>query len=427
MNIKRLNNYLNLHVAQLILSIVLFSSLFSGCSLEQDENFMGSIHVQLVNSDKSEQVPFDNIVVNITNTTDNSSRSAITDASGSINFNTLPVGAYEISLFKLRPETMQTITGNLKISLQPQQDMVLDLPLQVVSQTNDFVIKEVYHNGPADGTETWFKDQFIEIFNNSNETLYADGLYIASAFESDRESSSQPLSQQFNLEENIYVELLERIPGNGTDYPISPGKSFIVALNAFNFKADNPRPEKAIDNSSADFERYTVKWLEERSLDASMFFDFDNPDVTNTIPLFMEPRRQFWLMNAYGPGMIIFRHDNLDLDNHIIYKYGKAGSTLVHEANLLKIPTSNVIDGVEILANSQIQEWKKLPSSVDDSYICLNPDGQKPYTSQSIRRKVNTEASELFGRLILMDSNSSNHDMEVIPLPDPRGYDNFEF
>src|SRR5690606_23688627 len=99
------------------------------------------------------------------------------------------------------------------------------------------VFKQIYYAGSDTRNGATFRDQFIEIYNNSNDTIYADSLYIAQVFGSNTVSpdytkgffiNSGNMKGQYDWSKSIgmpadvnatddffYPKSLYRIPGNG--------------------------------------------------------------------------------------------------------------------------------------------------------------------------------------------------------------------
>jgi hypothetical protein len=129
-------------------------------------------------------------------------------------------------------------------------------------------------------------------------------------------------------------------------------------------------------------------------------------------------------MEINGPGIVIFRR-NTPFDASDVYNYqytNQSGNPA--EINLVKIAVENVIDGIEIMENSTLGDWKRMPASIDGSFTYLKADGGAFYSGMSLRRKINETATSRFGRVVLQDTNNSSSDFESINTPDPKGYDN---
>jgi hypothetical protein len=112
--------------------------------------------------------------------------------------------------------------------------------------------------------------QYIEVHNNSLDTLYLDGKIIARSMPFVYESVDFPCSTLAPWREDpegIWTRLLWAFPGTGRSYPLAPGASAVVATDAINHQPIYPG---LLDLSGADFE----------FLGAS---DVDNPVVPNMV------------------------------------------------------------------------------------------------------------------------------------------------
>lgn len=406
--------------------VILLLLISTGCEKDENpEDFLGSITVQVQLKDGLGDISVENLNISLVNIQDNIERKSLTNVQGIANYESLPAGIYNINISESREDGLYYLTGSLNnIVVEMKQNTIANVTVDAFNPEANFVIKEVYHPGAADAYVSMFKDQFIEIFNNSSETIYADSLYIACLFPESPQTSEAPLAASHDITKFVYAEMIERVPGTGKQYPIAPGKSFVVALNAINFKEGNPNADKAIDNSNADFERYAVDWLEAQGRNANPYFDFDNPDVPNMTNIFMSDKHTIFIMEINGPSIVIFRSDK-EFDSSDVYDYNYTtayGSPA--EVNLVKIPVENIIDGIDIMENSTLGDWKRLPTSIDASFTYLKADGGSFYSGQSIRRKIDDVATAKFGRVVLQDTNNSNADFETLDTPDPRGYNN---
>jgi hypothetical protein len=412
----------------LMLSGLLMGLVFTACDKEEDEDFLGSVSVQLVLKEGLGDISLTNINVSLISIADNVERKALADEAGLAEFSEIPAGNYNINVSESRNEGEYTLTGTASnIVVEMRENTLVNLTIDAINPNADLVIKEVYFPGAADSYVSLFKDQFIEIFNNSSEVIYADGLYVACMFNSRPTNSAIPYSQVLDLNEYLYAELADQVPGNGTDYPIEPGKSIVIAFNAINFKEGNPQPDRAVDNSTADLERYSVEWLQAQGRTGSTFFDMNNPDVPNMNNIFLSSNHVMYLMEVSGPSVVIFRKETAFTEADVFqYDYNNQGGN-PRTVNLLKIPTSLVIDGLDVVENAEEGGWKRLPESIDSGFTYLKADGGAFYSGMSLRRKIDQEASLRFGRPVLQTTKNSFTDFESINFPDARGYDNVTF
>ena len=389
-------------------------------SCDKDEDLLGNLNVKLSVEENISLIDVDVKLINVIDNTDNMVK---TDAEGVAFFENIPAGTYNIVVSDKNSAENLIITGTSNdVGITSNKTTDITLLLNGINPTPGLVIKELYTCGANDGYSSLFKDQFIEIFNNSGETMYADGISVANLYGETGTANSTtevPITDVLIIDEYVYADNIDQVPGGGTDYPIEPGKSIIIALNAMNFKENNPKSEYAVDNSTADLERYSVKWLEDQGLTGSTWFDFDNPKVPNMINIKVEAG--VWLFNTYGTGAVLVDKDVIFDDSGIVDYSSGYNSTVT---KLMKIPVSKIIDGVDILENSAAGEYKRLPKSIDSGFSYLKADGDAFYSSMSSRRKVDKEATKVFGRVILQDTNNSSVDFESISKPTPRSYDN---
>lgn len=96
------------------------------------------------------------------------------------------------------------------------------IPLFLHTSKADFVISEIFFSGTLtkEGKQ-YYGDQYIKIYNNSDEILYADGLaVVASTFYNNMKQDISPDIRSTGLT----VEMSCRYSGNGKQYPVEPGE-----------------------------------------------------------------------------------------------------------------------------------------------------------------------------------------------------------
>lgn len=405
-------------ITKLIAAFFVLAITFS-CSDDDSEILnLGNLEVQLELAEGLGDISLENVPVLITHTVDNSTAELITDASGLVSFTDIAVGTYSIIITSSIDDL--TLSGTANDVLVAQQETTSETV--VVNATNSdggLVLKEIYTAGS--GYITLFKDSFVEIFNNSSETLYADGMYIANVFGSSGSTGDVPVSTDLDISENIYTDVMSQIPGAGTDYPIEPGKSIVIALNAINFQEGSSNPDGELDNTDATLEHYSIDWLEAQGITGNTYFDLDNPSVPNMTPIYMFENTNFFRLSVATATVALISSEASFSDSGIV-DYTATGSTSTYK--VMSIPVDMVIDGVDILNNSSAAEFKRMPSDIDAGFTYVNPDGAITYTGLSSRRKIDEDATSRFGRTILMDTNNSTVDFESIDFPDKYGYNN---
>lgn len=270
------------------------------------------------------------------------------------------------------------------------------------SRLGDLVIKEVYY--PASRTPsggTYFSDQFVEIYNNATDTVFADGLLIADAFgpagQINPTTVPSPLQSQSG---SVFVSSIYQIPGTGRQYPIAPGKSIVIAQDGIDHRNDpNGNTASPVNLATADWETFNLR------PDGR---DLDSPSVPNLVRVVH--RGGFdWLLPVFGPGVVIFRSNNVAaLDSTLV-----PGTTATW---VTRIPNDLVVDAFEALQNGNSAAYKRIPAALDAGFVFASGT----YTSESARRRV---ATTIGTRRVLRDSNNSSADFEIIARPTPRGFD----
>jgi hypothetical protein len=166
---------------------------------------------------------------------------SLTDDSGLVIFESLPFAMYQVSVQGetiipsfLTPGELDTIVVTGNSFIEPGNDNVyLDTIFTIASGTAPGIkINEIYSCGPPNNF-FYFYDQYYELYNSSEDTLYLDGMLFCrmGAFLANVTSVFQFPGE----------------PMGGTeDYPINPGEFIVVASDAYNHK-------DLIFNGSASF------------------------------------------------------------------------------------------------------------------------------------------------------------------------------
>ncbi len=346
----------------------------------------------------------DGYQVKLTNIATGHSQSLITDTAGVVTAS-IEEGVYNVEVTGQKTLTttvsggsaQQTYTqtvdirGLLEKSLVKGVQVALSVPLQIAQKGNGFVIQEIYFTGsttPANGS--YYQDQYIEIYNNSDSVLYADGLSIVES----NHLSNSAVSEYSNYPDDLIVGALYTIPGNGTTYPVQPGTSIVIASLGINHKTANAN--SPVDLLKADFEWY----------DGGK--DVDVPEVTNMIRNFCYSNT-IWVLHVKGyHAYAIFKAPGSYTDflaQNSVSVPTASGSSVTR----VRVPNSLILDGVELGTAGAIGS-KSLSSSIDVSYTYCNGS----YIGKSVRRKVLKWDN---GRAVLQDTNNSGADFIPNAIP----------
>ncbi|MBB4805691.1 hypothetical protein HNP38_000963 [Chryseobacterium defluvii] len=415
--------------------------------VKYDSNY-GSLHAK-------------NATVVLTNNNSGDTYTQTTDANGFANFGSVIPGTYKVTVTKkmLADEFNTTFGYPITVSEMNfngvQENATVNVNVQSTfielkgARVGDLLIKQVYYAGSHATQGAAFRDQFIEIYNNSNEVMYADGLYIGQLYGKTNTAVNNNYSQangQFDWSKSIgmtigsaantdyvYADYVLRIPGTGTQYPIFPGQSIIIAQNGVNHKAplvDNTgapvtvqNPSLTVDLSQADFEAYLGNF--NLSIGEPVYkYDIQNPAVKDIEiaywgkPGYWSPNNDLILDNLGRDSFVIFRTDNFDtLPNYS----DPSVTTISSNTRFFKqIPNTAIIDGVDLQHyNPNSQRPKMLSASLDASSISCDAS----FNSQAVIRKTKIEITLPNGskRKILEDTNNSANDF-VKQAANPRGF-----
>lgn len=433
--------------------------LVASCSNDDDFGGLNPVSFEVNLSYDAEaygDVAVDNGQVTLSNTNTGDTYNQSSNASGVAVFENILPGTYNVTVTKtLSASEFTTLFGYEpfagEVTFNGSQEQVVVSDSQAATavelksaRIGDLVIKQIYYAGSSATKGAVFRDQFIEIYNNSNEMIYADSLYIGQLYgKTNTNTESYTLSNgQYDWTQSVgmndskantdyvYADYVLQVPGSGTDYPIAPGKSMVIAQTGINHKEpllDNTGkplsvkdPSLTVDLSTADFEVYLGDFR--KSIGEEPYrYDIQNPAVTDMTVSYWgnannySGNKDFLLDNLGRDSFIIFR--STDLNEYTDYPDPSitevvAGSTKY----FLQIPNTTIIDGVELQHyNPSSQRPKMLPSEIDASFI--NCDAS--FNSQSVIRKTKATVD---GRVILQDSNNSAEDFVKLSQADPKGF-----
>lgn len=446
-----------------LLFTLFFASLLVACS--DDDDFGGDNGLQAISftvDTKYDNKSFNGasaqgVEVTLTDANTGDEYNATSNDAGLAAFEELLPGTYNVTgtvthnaeefenIFGYEPDQNSiTFNGSQEQIQVNANNTSLSLVLKA-ARMGDLVIKQIYYAGSDTQQGALFRDQFIEIYNNSNEVIYADGLFIGQLFGNTSTTAesftlpngqfdwSQSLEMTAGSEVNtdyVYADYVVQIPGTGEQYPIQPGESMVLAQSALNHQeplVDNNgdpisigNPDLTVDLSGADFEVYLGDFRVSIGEEPYQW-DIQNPAITDLNVAYWGREGYYngnkdLIMDAKGrDSFVLFRTE----DNSLNYANYPNPSITTIDANTsfyMQIPVDVLIDGVDLQHYSPSSPRPKmLPSEVDASSI--NCDGI--YNSQSVIRKTKTTIE---GRIILEDSNNSAQDFMILNKANPRGF-----
>ena len=359
-----------------------------------------------------------------------------TDAQGKASV-VISAGTYDISAsISLSAEQMKKLFGEekeasfnaslSKVTINAQQNAISELVLQT-GKTGDLLIKQVYYVSSDSQKAAGFqwRDQFFEVHNNSNETIYLDNICFAQIHGWYNNFSKENLDENGQIDWSkspdlvgvgkdantkfVYAYEIYAFPGNGTTYPLASGKSMIVAKTAMNHKApltiggkkyEVPNPELTVDLSKAKFEVYLPN--QENNT------DIDNPAVNMEVRYKINTLKDM-VLNVQGrDAYVLFRATKAETDAlKVVQSPAMRGKK--PDRKYLQIPVDIIIDGVGC---QEANLPKRLPTNVDAGALS-SPKGA--YSSESAIRK---ETKRVGDKIFYQDTNNSTNDFIWISTPD---------
>jgi hypothetical protein len=401
--------------AALIVSLsLLLGLLISNCKKNITPSYNLSVTLVFPNGFTAAPMP-GGVEVKLTNVQTGREIVAVTDASGKVT-TLLAEGKYTIkSSFTVKANPDEYFFNGILGNYLLIKESAVNVDLVMASNSGGFVFKEIYFAGSRtpDG-KTYPSDQFYEIYNNTNDTLYADKLCIGVLQQSGASPNNWVNADGSFLDDLPVIYQVWIIPGNGKDHPVYPGNSLVIAQDGINHKTDpNGNPASPVDLSKADWETY---------VDVAGK-DVDAPGVPNLTMMYTTSTTSpDWITPVNGSAVILFRLQvnwQIYVANSANFKTSPGSTSTI---KYFMVNKSNVIDAVEIVQADETKRYKRLPTILDAGYTYLEGGS---YCSKSIRRKVSMIVS---GRVIYKDTNNSTvdflHDLNPTPGVNPTAPEN---
>ena len=309
------------------------------------------------------------------------------DVSGHAVLNVSP-GRYTLLLSALYPEGFSVSASQSEFLALSAETTIFSFTLDL-ALSGGIIFRQIYYAGSKtlDGAN-YSKDQFLELYNNTDQVYYLDSLCVGTLAPANSTVSNNPW---MGLDTLGLFQMTWMIPGKGTDYPLAPGESVVLAFNAVDHTA---RATSGLELSRAHFGFY----------DEELPNHEKHPDVPALKRIFAGQGTAY-TMSVHSPAPVIFRPVMgvarwlADVERWQNYQPGStSGLKYMH------IHRSWILDGVECVQNPA-NALKRQPASVDAGFTWLRQGQNK---GNAVVRKVKEVLPS--GRIIYSDTNNSTGD-----------------
>ena len=121
---------------------------------------------------------------------------------------------------------------------QGSDELTVSVP---ASRHHGLVIRQwAFNVQTAPGIGGYTYGGFLELYNQSDTTIYLDGLVVAEGFHVDYDYPVSPCSVSLPFREDpagAWTRFFQKFPGSGHDYPALPGQRVVIATDAINHAA----------------------------------------------------------------------------------------------------------------------------------------------------------------------------------------------
>lgn len=377
--------------------------LFSVCAIilsscAGDENGSCKVDIQLKSHDGYPNIPYEEISVTLTSQSQGVIYKSRCTAEGIAHFE-VEYGYYSVSAYYQSPSGM-IFSGRIEsLPLLPEKSgtsETVELGLSR-SEANALVIKEIYYGGCTGSMgEGYQADQYVTLYNNSEETLYLDGLCIGVV--DPPTGLESPWMKYTDMSKIPVNDLTWQFPGTGKEYPLAPGAETTIATNAVNHTGGEYLQANSVDLSGVDWGFW----------DVSLSRQEIQPGV-KPMNLFakLNPYTSLYTFPVIGPTLMVF--DLQGADSYLSDTANRQPRPQAANQNkfYLMVPKEWVIDCVECVENAAKIANKRVPNELNNTPVYI-PEGV--YSGKSLVRKKRVDAD---GRIVYQDTNNCSEDFEV--------------
>lgn len=225
-----------------------------------------------------------------------------TDSNGLVPLTGLAGGSLYWVAAEQPDPTLQVLGGGEKVLGPTAGSVELPVPLSP-PRPGTIVISEVYMQSPQPyeiGGEVYPYSLYLELANNSDQTIYLDGMLVGKAYFFWEDASrwghhacgdTEPMRHD---SAGVWSHIMWRIPGAGTDHPLAPGGAAVLAVSAADHTGVHP---SMLDLSDSAFE-FGLAGAADNPAAANL--ELLGPNAPNTVVNDFSIAWAFWFVAAPG-------------------------------------------------------------------------------------------------------------------------------
>nr|WP_129733612.1 DUF4876 domain-containing protein [Parabacteroides goldsteinii] len=369
--------------------------LFLASCSEDGERFY-TAHIQLLPPEGFSTLSYEEMEVTLTNKDRGTVYSLPSSSTGLVTFNVEP-GYYTASVHYQATSGL-IFSGRIEsLSLLSDQEEsgIIELPLSQV-KTSALVIKEIYFGGCKGlNNEDYQADQYVSLYNNSDQTIYLDGLCVGVV--DPGYNLESPWMKYTDMKRIPVNDLTWQFPGSGKEYPLAPGEETIIATNAVDHTGREFQQANSVDLSGVDWGFWDVS-LERQNITAGV--------KPMSLLANLNPLLEMYAFPVLGPTFMVFSLQDSP-EEYVENPDNREPRPAAANQNkrYLMVPKEWVIDCVECVKDGNSP--KRVPNELDNGKCYISGE---LYSGRSIIRK---KMGMVDGRAVYLDTNNSTEDMEI--------------
>jgi hypothetical protein len=273
------------------------------------------------------------------------------------------------------------------------------LPLAMVASRRKGIVISEFKGDPIEflgAPEAYFFSGYLRLYNNGDTTAYLDGLIVGAGLAAQYAYPNFPCSlyQPYALDPSgVWSAQFVQLPGGGTDHPLAPGETAVLATDAIDHR---PLYPIGLDLRNADFEFYAG---------AS---DIDNPAVPNATDLSIWPNPLGHGLVWSSLGKVVFVAWPFDVHSMHTETFGNA--------TMGRIPANALLDVMAIKTAWSGSEYPECPALVNPTFDreAVQLLGE-PFRDDTLAYRRRIVPFTIGGQAVLQHTRTSAWDVGVAP------------